>query len=92
MMNALHIHILHSSHYELTVAGAIMGMYGSLIGLAVLRSKLRSKPPAAPVVPSTTVTSGIPPIDSPEFETYLASPAFIQLLESEDQLAALIKD
>jgi hypothetical protein len=68
-------------------------MYGSLIGLAVLRYKLKSKPPAAPVVvPTTTVASGIPAVDSPEFETYLASPAFVQLLESEDQLAALMKE
>ena len=46
---------------------------------------------AAPVV-AAAVTSAIPDIESPEFETFLGSDAFTQLLDSEDQLAALMKE
>jgi hypothetical protein len=47
---------------------------------------------AAPVVAAVATTSGIPDIESPEFETFLGSDAFTQLLDSEDQLAALMKE
>jgi hypothetical protein len=71
-------------------------MYSSIIAVAVLRSKFKSKPPAAVVEAPTPVvvisTTGIPSMESPEFETYLQSDAFAQLLESEEQMAALMKD
>ena len=64
-----------------------------MILLARLRSAFKGKAPEVAVVAApTTTTTGIPSIESPEFETYLQSEAFVQLLESEDQLAALVKD
>ena len=73
-----------------------MGLYGSMIAVAVLRSKFKSKPPPAVEAPTTPVavvsTAGIPSMESPEFETYLQSDAFVQLLESEEQMAALMKE
>jgi hypothetical protein len=63
--------------------------------MARIRSAMKGKKPeaVAPVLAATaTTTTGIPSIESPEFETYLESEAFVQLLESEDQLAALMKD
>ena len=50
------------------------------------------KPEVAAPVLAAAPTTGIPSIESPEFETFLESEAFVQLLESEDQLAALMKD
>ncbi len=64
-----------------------------MILLARLRSGFKGKAPEVPVVVApVTTTTGIPSIESPEFETFLESEAFLQLLESEDQLAALAKD
>ena len=62
--------------------------------MARIRSAMKGKKPevAAPVLAAAPTTTGIPSIESPEFETYLESEAFVQLLESEDQLAALMKD
>lgn len=78
------------------VAAAILGGYSSLIGIAVLRSKMKSTPPA-PVVetvkisetPTTTDASGIPSVDSPEFDAYVDSKAFMMLLENDSQLTEL---
>jgi hypothetical protein len=77
------------------VAAAILGGYSSLIGIAVLRSKMKSTP--APVVeavkisetPTTTDASGIPSVDSPEFDAYVDSKAFMMLLENDSQLTEL---
>jgi hypothetical protein len=78
------------------LAAAILGGYSSLIGIAVLRSKMNSTPPA-PVVetvkisetPTTTDASGIPSVDSPEFDAYVDSKAFMMLLENDSQLTEL---
>lgn len=76
------------------VAAAILGGYSSLIGLAVLRSKMKSKPEPV-VVETVTVSetpatdSGIPPVDSPEFDNYLDSKGFFMLLANDSQLTEL---
>lgn len=78
------------------MAAAILGGYGTLIGLAVLRNKMKSKP-AEPVAVVETVTvsdspasdSGIPPVDSPEFDHYLDSKGFFMLLANDSQLNEL---
>ena len=78
------------------MAAAILGGYSSLIGLAVLRSKMKSTP--APVVvetvtvsatPATTDSSGIPSVDSPEFDAYLDTKGFMMLLDNDSQLNEL---
>lgn len=77
------------------VAAAILGGYSGLIGLAVLRSKMKAAPEpevaaAAVEAPAaTTDDSGIPPIDSPEFDKYLDSKGFFMLLANDSQLNAL---
>jgi hypothetical protein len=63
--------------------------------LALIRSAIKGKPPvveAAPVVAAAPTATGIPDVDSPEFALYLESDAFMTLLESEEQLAALCAD
>ena len=79
-----------------TVAAAILGGYGTLISLAVLRNKMKSKPEvdvaevvSVEVPASTTDDSGIPPMDSPEFDHYLDTKGFFMLLENDSQLNAL---
>lgn len=80
------------------MAAAILGGYGTLIGLAVLRNKMKATPEvevvevvsvAVPAATTTTDDSGIPPIDSPEFDHYLDSKAFFMLLANDSQLNAL---
>jgi len=77
------------------VAAAILGGYGGLISLAVLRSKMKSTPEPVAVETVTVVTetpasdSGIPPVDSPEFDNYLDSKGFFMLLANDSQLNEL---
>lgn len=77
------------------MAAAILGGYGSLIGLAVLRSKMKSSPEPVAVVETVAVTetpatdSGIPPVDSPEFDKYLDSKGFFMMLGNDSQLNEL---
>jgi hypothetical protein len=80
-----------------TVAAAILGGYSSLIVVAQIRSAMKGKPPvveaAAPVSTDVAPTAtGIPDVNSPEFATYVESDAFMTLLDSEEQLAALCAD
>ena len=73
------------------VAGAILTTYGALIAIAMLRPKKAPEPVAAtPTTPAPAAAStGVPSIDSPEFVAFVESDAFIQLLENEEELAAL---
>mmetsp|Transcript_58712 Transcript_58712/g.70035 ORF Transcript_58712/g.70035 Transcript_58712/m.70035 type:complete len:136 (-) Transcript_58712:93-500(-) len=74
------------------LAGAILGGYGALIGVAVLRSKLKgSAPEPEPAVkPAAVAASGgsdvLPSVESPAFESFLESDAFGKFLESEDSM------
>mmetsp|Transcript_15697 Transcript_15697/g.18925 ORF Transcript_15697/g.18925 Transcript_15697/m.18925 type:complete len:134 (-) Transcript_15697:190-591(-) len=73
------------------LAGAILGGYSGLIAVAMIRSKIKGAPPAeepaavseAPAVPAT---GGVPSVESPEFEKFIESDAFMKMVESEEQL------
>lgn len=74
-----------------TVAGAILSGYGALIAIAVIRSKLKGpapveEVPAASTAPVAAITGGVPSVESPEFEKYVESDAFTNMIESEEQL------
>lgn len=57
-----------------------------------MKGKPKNEPkPVTPAAPPAT-TTGIPDIDSPDFEKYIESEAFTKLIESEDQLSALLAD
>merc|ERR1711862_1035987 len=76
------------------VAGAILSLYGVVISLAVLRSKLKSSPPEpVPTTPSTTVVTAvassdtIPTTDSPDFEKFINDDdALGKFVESEERM------
>lgn len=92
------LQIPDSSHTLLlhhAVAAAIITGYGSLVAIAQIRSAFKKKPAPveepAPAAPAAT-TTGIPAVDSPEFEAFVSSDAFTNLLENEDQLTALLAD
>jgi hypothetical protein len=76
------------------VAIAILGGYTSLyfVVKVVMYFTGGNKPKieAGPAV-SVVSSSAIPSIESPEFSTYLESDAFLTLLNSEDELTALLK-
>mmetsp|Transcript_23308 Transcript_23308/g.54130 ORF Transcript_23308/g.54130 Transcript_23308/m.54130 type:complete len:134 (-) Transcript_23308:985-1386(-) len=79
------------------LAAAIIGGYGSLVVIAQIRSAFSKKKPAeapaAPAAPAAAAATGaIPAIDSPEFATFVESEAFSKLLESEEQLSAMLAD
>jgi hypothetical protein len=73
-----------------SVAGAILASYGALIAVAVLRPKKAPEPVVAPApVAAPSTSTGVPSVDSPEFDAFVESDAFIQLMENEEELAAL---
>jgi hypothetical protein len=75
------------------VAGAILTGYGSLIALAVIRSSMKKAPevveaaPAPAAAPSTS--TGVPSVESPDFDAFVESDAFVKLMENEEELATL---
>ena len=76
-----------------TVALAIMGGYAGLVVVAKIGSSMGKKkeaPVAAPV--STGPSTGVPSIDSPEFDSFLSSEAFEKLLSSDEQLGQVLAD
>merc|ERR1711862_680565 len=77
------------------VAGAILSLYGVVISLAVLRSKLKSSPsePVPTTTPSTTVVTAaassdtIPTTDSPDFGKFINDDdALGKFVESEERM------
>uniref|UniRef100_A0A7S1Y1D6 Uncharacterized protein n=2 Tax=Grammatophora oceanica TaxID=210454 RepID=A0A7S1Y1D6_9STRA len=72
------------------LAAAVLSGYTVLgtVGSMMSGGKKSEEPVAATV--AVTTSAGVPAIDSPEFEKYVESDAFVTLLESEDQLTALI--
>lgn len=73
------------------MAGAILGGYSGLIAVAMIRSKVKGAPPAeepaaATEVAAVPVTGGVPSVESPEFEKFIESDAFMKMVESEEQL------
>lgn len=74
------------------VAAAILGGYSSLVVLAKIRGAMKGSPPPveeAPAAAAPVASTGIPDVNSPEFATYVESDAFMNLLNSEEQLGAL---
>lgn len=71
---------------------AVIGFYFSLYvvyKISTIGKKKVEKPAIAPI-PAATVPSGqIPDVESPEFEKFLSSEAFIKLLDNEEQLKSL---
>ena len=74
------------------MAGAVLGGYGLLIGLAVLRSKFKStapEPAAAPVAAASSPAGDdlIPALDSTDFEAFVNSEIRLaKFVGSEDSL------
>ena len=54
-------------------------------------AKAEPEPAAASSSPAVA-TTGIPSVDSPEFEKYLETDAFYKMLESEDQINKVVAD
>lgn len=77
------------------LASAVMSGYSVLIGIAILSSgggkKEEPVEEVVKVAAPTAPTGGIPSVDSDEFASYVETEAFLQLLDSEDQLAAALK-
>uniref|UniRef100_A0A7S1H2F8 Uncharacterized protein n=2 Tax=Thalassionema nitzschioides TaxID=33649 RepID=A0A7S1H2F8_9STRA len=76
------------------LAAAIMGGYTTLYLLSTLASGKKKAPPAAaaPSSASAAPSTGVPSVNSPEFENYIESDAFEKMLNSEDQLSAWLAD
>jgi hypothetical protein len=75
------------------VAIAILGGYATLIVTVrgIVKLTGGKNPKQIEVVSSTSSSTAIPSIESPEFSAYLESEAFLKLLNSEDELNALLK-
>mmetsp|Transcript_38866 Transcript_38866/g.44365 ORF Transcript_38866/g.44365 Transcript_38866/m.44365 type:complete len:125 (-) Transcript_38866:284-658(-) len=75
------------------LAGAILGGYFSLYFLSTIGGKKKQEEPAklAPATPTPAPTvTGVPSVNSPEFEHYIASDTFEKMLSNEAQLTAWI--
>lgn len=77
------------------VAAAILGGYTGLFVFYKLVSAVSGGKKKAPepikVVEVPSSTTGIPDIESPAFEKFVESDAFMKLLENEEQLKGLIE-
>jgi len=73
---------------------AILGGYFSLYVVYSISKMGGKKEVEAPVVEAApappTPTGAVPDIESPEFESFLDSEAFVKLLDSEDQLKGVL--
>jgi hypothetical protein len=78
------------------VAMAIMGGYFGLFTLYKIKSALGGKPVEAPAAPAPTTafiqTTGVPSVDTPEFDKYLETDAFYNMLDDDEQLAKVVED
>lgn len=75
-----------------SVAGAILAAYGTLIFLFSIGGGSKAAEPEAAPAAAPVTGQGVPPVDSPEFEKFVADDAFVQLLENEDQLSAWVDE
>jgi asparagine N-glycosylation enzyme membrane subunit Stt3 len=75
------------------VAIAILSAYAGGVVLYKIGSAFKSKPPVveAPVpIKAAPTTTGVPGFEDPGFDAYLESDAFAEMLDSEEQLQAVI--
>jgi hypothetical protein len=86
----------HKCFGAVPVALAIMGGYGGLFFLYKIKSAISGGKVEEVVkaVSSSPVvaTTGIPSVDTPEFDKYLETDAFYKMLESEEQLGKVVAD
>jgi hypothetical protein len=86
----------HPPLFSLTVSMAILGGYTGLFVLIKIGGAISgTKEEPAPVVASSSpvvATTGIPAIDTPEFDKYLETDAFYKMLDSDEQLAKVVAD
>jgi hypothetical protein len=78
----------------LTVAIAILSFYGGATILYKITSAITSKPKPIETVVVAKVeapTTGVPSIESPAFEKWVETDAFINLLENDEQLKNLVE-
>lgn len=78
------------------MAIAILGGYTGLVVLYKIKSAVsggsKKEAPAPPAkTPSAPATGSIPGIESPEFEKFIETEAFLKLLEDEDKLKGAIE-
>jgi hypothetical protein len=75
---------------------AILGGYAGLFALIKIKGAISGKPeePAPVAVSSTPVvaSTGIPAVDTPEFDRYLETDAFYNMLDNDEQLAKVVED
>lgn len=75
---------------------AILGGYTGLYLIVKMKSAVSGKKVeeavAAPASSGAVATTGIPAVDSPDFDKYLETDAFYKMLESEDQLSKVVAD
>lgn len=78
-----------------SVALAIMGGYAGLFVVVkiggAMGGKKKEEPAPAPVA-SSAPSTGVPSIESPEFDEFLGSEAFEKLLSSDEQLGKVLAD
>lgn len=81
------------SFYAVSIA--ILSGYAGLYVLFKIKSLISGTPAVVEAAPASTKvetpSTGIPGIESPEFEKFVETEAFYKLLENETQLNALIE-
>jgi hypothetical protein len=76
---------------------AILGGYAGLFVLVKIKGAMsggKKVEEAAPVASSSPMlaSTGIPPVDTPEFDKYLETDAFYKMLDNDEQLAKVVED
>jgi hypothetical protein len=72
-----------------------MGGYFGLFCLVKIKGAMSGKKVEAPAPVASTAlvaTTGIPAVDTPEFDKYLETDAFYKMLENEEQLGKVVED
>lgn len=82
---------------DFSVSMAILSGYAGLFVLFKIKGALTGSAPveeAAPAASSSPViaSTGIPPVDTPEFDKYLETDAFYNMLDNDEQLAKVVED
>ena len=82
--------------FHIAVSMAILGGYAGLFVVIKIGGAITgTKEEPAPVVASSSpvvATTGIPAVDTPEFDQDLETDAFYKMLDSDEQLAKVVAD